>query len=171
VSRDVPGPAGPAGPVLLGIQGTAAAEEALRYAFAEADQRGVGLIALLTGSVPAEDSVTRSDLVRRWAEKYPEVPVTITIRRGIDPAVVVAAASHGCGLLVLQQPSDPVAAALAEALIRRAHCPVAVAPDLGPLDRTGPGRAGEPFPGTIGPVRTDAGRAVMDRDDSSGGRP
>ncbi|GAA3950225.1 hypothetical protein [Actinoplanes auranticolor] len=128
MTRDVTGPAVPVGPVLLGVHGTAA-EEALRYAFAEADHRGVELIAVLTGAVPREDSVRQCDLVQRWAEKYPEVPVTTTVRRGLDPAVVIAAASHGCGLLVVQHPADPAAAAVVDALAHRAHCPLVVAGD------------------------------------------
>jgi hypothetical protein len=106
-----------------------AAEEALRYAFAEADHRGVELIAVLTGAVAREDSVRQADLVQRWAEKYPEVPVSTTVRRGLDPAVVIAAASHGCVLVVVQRPEDPAAAAVVDALTHRAHGPVVVAGD------------------------------------------
>ncbi|MEU8233168.1 universal stress protein [Actinoplanes sp. NPDC048967] len=126
MSRDEPGPAGPAGPVLIGIHGIVTADEALRCAFAEADRRGVPLTVVLTGATPWPDSVDQSELVRLWAEKYPEVPVTTTIRRGLDPAVVIAASSHGCGLLVVQRPADPAAAAVVDALSRRAHCPVVV---------------------------------------------
>jgi hypothetical protein len=126
VSRDVTGPAGPAGPVLVGVHGAAAADEALRYAFAEADHRGVPLTAVLTGTAPWPGSGDQSELVRLWAEKYPEVPVTITIRRGLDPAVVIAAASHGCGLLVVPRPTDAGTAAVVDAVSHRAHCPVVV---------------------------------------------
>jgi hypothetical protein len=45
--------------------------------------------------------------------------------------VVLAAASHGCGLLVVQQPSDPATAAWVDALTRRARCPVQVAVEAG----------------------------------------
>jgi hypothetical protein len=123
----VEGPAGPVGPVLVSLHGTAPADEALRYAFDEAEHRGVGLLAVLTGDVPQEDGDLQCDVMRRWAEKFPAVTVRSTVRRLIDPAVVLAAASDGCGLLVVQQPADPGTAAWVTALSRRARCPVAVA--------------------------------------------
>ncbi|MFI7542524.1 universal stress protein [Actinoplanes sp. NPDC049599] len=126
MSVQVQGPAGPVGPVLVGVLGAAPAEEALRYAFAEADDRAVGLLVTLTGEVPAEDGVRQADLVQRWSEKYPGVPVTTSVRRGLDPAVILAAASRGCGLLVVQRPTRAAAAALVDAVSRRAHCPVVV---------------------------------------------
>jgi hypothetical protein len=131
VSPDTQGPAGPVGPVLVGVHGTVPAEEALRYAFAEADHRGVALRVVLTGDVTPQDSAHQSDLVSRWAEKYPGVPVTTTMRRHLDPAVVLAAASHGCGVLVVQQAADRVAAAWIGAVARRAGCPVVVAGEAG----------------------------------------
>ena len=126
MSRDVQGPAGPAGPVLVGVLGVAPVEEALRYAFDEADDSGVGLLVMLTGEAPDEDSVQQHDVVRRWSEKYPRVPVATSVRRRLDPAVILAAASRGCGQLVVQQPATPAAAVLVDALSRRAHCPVVV---------------------------------------------
>ena len=130
--RHTEGSAGPAGPVLVGVHGAAPAEDTLRYAFAEAEHRGVELLVILTGEVPQVDSDLQTDAVRRWAEKYPQVPVRATTRRRLDPAVVLAAASHGCGLLIVPQPSDPGTAAWVDALCRRARCPVAVAGTLDP---------------------------------------
>ncbi|GAA3336536.1 hypothetical protein GCM10020358_29580 [Amorphoplanes nipponensis] len=126
MSRDVQGPAGPVGPVLTGILGAAPAESALRYAFAEADHRGAELIVTLTGEVPPEDRAHQLDVVRRWADKYPGVRCTTAVRRRIDPAVVLVAASRACALLVVEQATDPAGAALVDAVSRRAHCPVVV---------------------------------------------
>jgi hypothetical protein len=126
VFRDLRGAAEPAGPVLVGVLGTAPAEEALRYAFAEADHRGVMLLVVLTGEVPPEHRVSQRDAVQRWAEKYPAVHATTTIRAHLDPAVVLAAASHGCALLAVEQPSEPAGTALVQALRHRCHCPVVV---------------------------------------------
>jgi hypothetical protein len=129
VSRDLRGPAEPAGPVLVGVLGTAPAEEALRYAFTEADHRGVALLVVLTGEAQHEDRVSQSDAVQRWAEKYPAVHATTTVGPHLDPAVVLVAASRGCSLLAVQQPSDPAGTALVDALQHRSHCPVVVCAD------------------------------------------
>lgn len=117
----------PIGPVLVGVLGTAPAEAALRYAFAEADHRGAGLLVILAGEVSPEDDADQVEVVRRWAEKYSDVAVTTSIRHRIDPAVVLAAASHGGGLLVVQHPEDTATAAVVDAVSRRARCPVVVA--------------------------------------------
>jgi len=126
---DVRGPADPAGPVLVGLLGAAPAEAALRYAFAEADLRGTGLVVTLTGDVPPEDAAQQLEVVRRWSEKYPDVPVTTAIRRRIDPAVTLVAASGAGALLVLERAADPAGAALVGAVSRRARCPVVVTGD------------------------------------------
>ncbi|MCA2218981.1 hypothetical protein [Jidongwangia harbinensis] len=126
MSRDTQGPAGPVGPVLIGVLGAAPAEEALRYAFDEAGRRAAALLVLLAGDEPGDGGVGHDDMVQRWSEKYPDVHVTITVRRRLDPAVVLAALSRDCGLLVVAQPADPAGTALVGALSRRAHCPMVV---------------------------------------------
>jgi hypothetical protein len=110
----------------MGFLGAGQQEEALRHAFAEADDRGAALRVLLTGDVPADDEARQTDLVHRWSEKYPDVPVTTAVRRGLDPAVILVAAARDCGLLIVQQPASPAAAALVAAVSRRARCPVVV---------------------------------------------
>jgi DNA-binding transcriptional LysR family regulator len=127
VSRETTGPAGTAGPVLVGVIGTAPAEAALRHAFDEADRRGARLRVVATGAVPALSDTHFCDLVDRWAEKYPGVTVETRIRRAVDPALILAAASAGCALLVVSQPLDVGSSALVDALSRRAHCPVVIA--------------------------------------------
>jgi hypothetical protein len=117
----------PTGPVVTGFLGTAPAEAALRYAFGEADHRGVALLVILTGVVPPGEDACQLEVVRRWAEKYTDVAVTTSIRRRIDPAVVLTAASRGVGLLVVQQPENTATAAVVEAVSRRARCPVVIA--------------------------------------------
>jgi ABC-type glycerol-3-phosphate transport system substrate-binding protein len=116
-----------AGPVLVGVVGAAPAEAALRHAFDEADRRGAALLVVATGAAPVPPNTDLQDLVDRWAEKYPGVTVETRVRRTVDPALVLAAASAGCALLVVPPPSDVGSSALVDALSRRAHCPVVIA--------------------------------------------
>ena len=131
--RAVGVPVGAGGPVLAGILAAAAAEDVLRRCFAEARHRGVGVRVLLGGPVTAagEDAQV-GDLVDRWADKYPDVPVTVAARRGLDAAITLTAATRRCGLVVVAEPTDTHDAAVVQALARRAHCPlVVVTPHLG----------------------------------------
>jgi len=139
--RTTVGPAEVAGPVLAGIMAAATAEDVLRCCFAEAGRREVGVRVLLAGPVPeAGVDVLVGDLVDRWAEKHPAVPVTVEVRRGLDAAITLTAATLHCGLVVVAEPADAQEAAVAHALARRAHCPLVVAPPhLGPVEvRPGP---------------------------------
>lgn len=121
-------PTGLDGPVLAGLIGASPAEAALRRAFAEADRRGVALRVILAGTAPAEEDRHLGDLIERWSEKYPGVPVRAMTRRGIDAAVTLTAASRGCALLITQRPADANSSLLVTALSRRACCPVVVVP-------------------------------------------
>ena len=97
----------------------------LRSAFSEAQRRGVAVRVVIAGSPAAAGSdVFLFDLVERWAEKYPGVSVATSVRRGVDAAVVLSAATRGCGLAVMPQPADTNTAAVLQALSRRAHCPL-----------------------------------------------
>jgi DNA-binding transcriptional LysR family regulator len=110
-------------PVMVGIVGSAPAEMALRTAFAEADRRGVAVRVVVAGTV---DDVFLDDLVARWAEKYPGVRVTTQVRRRIDAAVTLVAATRACAVAFVPAAADPVTSAVVRALSRRAHCPVRV---------------------------------------------
>ena len=122
----------PDGPVLAGLIGSAPMEATLRRAFSEADERHAGLLVILTGVAEPDDDRQMHELVDRWSEKFPDVPVRSGIRRGIDAAVTLAAASRGCGLLVTQEPGDGTSEALVNALSRRACCPVVMAHTAAP---------------------------------------
>jgi hypothetical protein len=132
--RRDPGPAcAAAGPVLAGILAARPAEDVLRCAFAEAQRRDVALHVLLAGpaSAAGEEILVR-DLVDRWAEKYPAVPVTVSVRHDVDAAITLTGASRRCGLVVVAEPADSHDAAVVQALSRRARCPLMiVAPDHG----------------------------------------
>lgn len=129
MSSGVSGSVDLTGAVLVGVVGVTPAEAALRYAFAEADRRRVALHVAAVGAASAEADAHLRDLVERWAEKYPGVPVTTRVRRTVDAAVVLVAGSGAVDLLVVQQPSDAASSALVDALCRRAHCAVVVAGD------------------------------------------
>jgi len=128
MSRRVTGPAAAAaGPVLAGILAVRSAEDVLRCAFAEAERRDVALRVLAAGLSPtAGEDVHVRDLVDRWAEKYPAVPVTFSRRHNIDAAVTLVGASRCCGLVVVAEPVDGHDTAVVQALARRAGCPMMV---------------------------------------------
>ena len=110
------------GPVLAGILAVRTAEEVLRLAFDEAQDRGVPVRVLAT-----VDEADLPDIVERWSGKYPEIPVTVCIRRAIDPAITLTAATRSCCVAVLPHPTDAYATALVGAVARRSGCPVVVA--------------------------------------------
>ncbi|HEU5107489.1 MAG TPA: hypothetical protein VFT95_02840, partial [Micromonosporaceae bacterium] len=109
----------------------------VEFGFAEAALRGAPLIAMHiwphgTGRADAEGGFL--NLLENWSGKYPDVPVELAVRHGLDPAIVLAAASRSACLAVVGAPCEPAGArrvspnsALA-AFIDRAGCPVAVVP-------------------------------------------
>lgn len=127
MSQVAPGSASSEGPVLLGVIDAGPEEAAIGRAFAEADDRGVALVVVLTAAVPAGEDRAAAELIERWSQKYPGVVVTTSVRRDIDAVVTLAAASRGCAILVVREPSSVRSGALVRALSRRACCPVVVA--------------------------------------------
>ena len=133
------------GPVVVGVDGSAAAENALGAAMAEADLRQVPVIAVFAHPkldptvVPkhrpyVQDDVDRHELfdsaVQRWRDRFPAVKVDLTLVEGgaakalIDASataqlVVVGSRGHGgfAGLLL---------GSVGRHLLHHAHCPVMV---------------------------------------------
>ncbi|MFI7680411.1 universal stress protein [Actinophytocola sp. NPDC049390] len=137
------------GPVVVGVDGTPASAAAIEFAFAEADARGTGLVAIHTwtdllvetafaGGAAALDF---SPLAQRaeevlgerlagWREKYPDVPVTryvgrerasrALLRHAKDAGLVVVGSRGRGGFRGLLLGST------SQALLRHAPCPVAV---------------------------------------------
>ncbi|MFJ8142345.1 universal stress protein [Streptomyces sp. NPDC096013] len=143
------------GPVLLGLEGDDD-EDAALYAFQEAERRGVPLSVLhswthrhVTPELPsllpamspgqeqlaqqgrAEDSVTRFSLAR-LSERHPVVRVeNRTVRTG--PAHALLEATRDCALVVVgahhrTHRFGPRLGPVANTLLHRSHCPVAVVP-------------------------------------------
>ncbi|GIF01765.1 hypothetical protein [Paractinoplanes rishiriensis] len=129
------------GTVTAGILTVDSAEDVVRHGFAVAQDHGVALhVLLMEQAANVLPTGELTDLIERWAEKYPQVPVTVSVRAGIDAAIVLAAASRRCGLLVLAAPHGARETGVFRAVRRRARCPLSVAK----ADPGGGGAAGEP---------------------------
>ncbi|GAB1516742.1 universal stress protein [Actinophytocola sp. KF-1] len=143
------------GPVVVGVDGTAASEAAIEFAFAEADARNVDLVAVhawtdllvetaFAGGAAALDfsplaqqaEEVLGERLAGWREKYPDVRVTryvsrerasrALLRHAEEAALVVVGTRGRGGFRGLLLGST------SQALLRHAPCPVAVV-------RTAPG--------------------------------
>jgi nucleotide-binding universal stress UspA family protein len=118
------------GPVLVGL--TAPDEDGtLAFAFAEASLRGVAVHAIHTSGAGEPAGV---EILDRWSEKYPAVPVSHRRMPGVDPGIALVAASHRAQLLIIGVSARPDAApvssgSLIHAVLRRSACPVVAVPD------------------------------------------
>jgi len=115
-------------PVLLGLVGPPS-DDVVAFAFAEASLRGAALHALTFdgardggGDGDGVGSGDAADPLAAWAEKYPDVALSQAVRRGVDAAVALTAASRSAQLVVVG------AGGVVNALAHRAGCPVAVVP-------------------------------------------
>ncbi|MFG1605195.1 hypothetical protein [Actinoplanes sp. NPDC049265] len=115
--------------IVAAVIGPAPADPVLRAALIEADRRRLPVVVLGVGAATPSDEVALDDQVRRWAEKYPDVTVTVFIRRQLDAAVTLVAASRTAELLVADPSGGPAAAAVVRAVRHRAGCPVTVVQD------------------------------------------
>lgn len=135
VMRPPGGPGAPVAdaPVVVGVDGSSSGSDVVGFAFDEAKQRGVPLVAVHAtrdpGPVAAPADVL-ADALAGWAEKYPEVPLIPTVRP-MDPAPALIDASREAGLVVVGNRGHGGFARLllgsvSQALIGHAACPVAV---------------------------------------------
>ncbi|MEV5408795.1 universal stress protein [Thermopolyspora sp. NPDC052614] len=136
----------PRGEVVVGIDGSAANEQVLRFAFAEASLRGVRLRAIHAwrpfevggGFAPASDDLAGEQGERRllgeaitgWSERYPDVKVIEETVRG-HPADVLRHAAEGSDLLVVGSRghgglTGMLLGSVSQAVLQHATCPVAV---------------------------------------------
>ncbi|CNF99122.1 UspA domain-containing protein [Mycobacterium tuberculosis] len=134
------------GPVVVGVDGSAASLEALGLAFAEAALRGAELAAVVawpsdadTGGAPLVDAdalreVARerlAGLVAPWRERYPQVPVRTEVFIG-PPREVLLGAAKDARLLVVGSRGlggfrGLLLGSVSNAVLQHAACPVAVA--------------------------------------------
>ncbi|MEJ3653271.1 universal stress protein [Actinomycetes bacterium KLBMP 9759] len=139
-------PRDPELPVVVGVDGSEAAERALEFAFATADAWSAPLLAVhvrpasdrdpttahavLRGSAedPAEE--TLAEQVARWSDKYPDVGVASIVARGRIAHCLLARAKAAQLVVVGSRGRRPAAAAVlgsvSAALVHRSPCPVAV---------------------------------------------
>jgi nucleotide-binding universal stress UspA family protein len=134
-------------PVLVGVACAPGDDAVVEFAFEEASSRGAPLLAahIWPGSVYAEDrrigrgfgfALARDeadrmlvDTLRPWSEKYPQVPVRRMVRHGLDVPVSLTAASRSAQLVVVgSRGSDDTLLCVAQVVVHRAGCSVAVVP-------------------------------------------
>jgi hypothetical protein len=122
------------GPVVAGILAVASAEDVLRHGFEAAGDRDVPLHVLVAGAAAVAGPAGEvHQVIERWSEKYPAVPVTVSVHAGLDAAIVLAAATHDGGLLVVAETHSLREDAIIRAIRRRVHCPLAVTRSRHPL--------------------------------------
>ncbi|MEU5990017.1 universal stress protein [Spirillospora sp. NPDC047418] len=134
------------GPVVVGVDGSAASLEALGLAFAEAGLRGAELLAVVAwpadagpGGAPLVDAEALREVARErlgrlvepWRERYPAVPVRTEVFIG-PPREVLLAAARDARLLVVGSRGlggfrGLLLGSVSNALLQHAACPVAVA--------------------------------------------
>lgn len=139
-----------AAPVLLGADGSTGAEPAIGSAFQAAAERGCGVVAVRVYQIPApkwDDRVDPLDYnlerlqevehleLRRaiapWRDKYPEVPVEMSVRLG-EPADLLTAMSAAASLVVVGTRghggfTGMLLGSVGQKLLHHAHCPVMIA--------------------------------------------
>ena len=130
--------------VVVGVDGSAASEQAVAFAFEEAALWEAGLVAVevirsrhteALGDAP-ERSVDLSEALAGWGERFPGVRVRHEVLRG-HPATTLARSAVGTRCLVvgfrgLGGFRGLVLASTSRALVHRAPCPLVVAPSSSP---------------------------------------
>ena len=146
VLRGVTGPVGPAGRIVVGVDGSPSSELAVRFAFTRAQQTGRGLTAAHMWHAPAgrvdlrwsvgreqaekEAQALLADRLVPWRERYPEVDVVEKTARG-NAAAVLIGESAGAELLVVGSHGRGgfgglLLGSVSHAVLHHARCPVAV---------------------------------------------
>ncbi|MEU1205222.1 universal stress protein [Nocardia sp. NPDC005825] len=136
------------GPVVVGVDGSRIGDAALGAAFAEASERGTGLVAVhawsdwdtgqfageamlaVTGDLEGVETAVLAERLAGWQEKYPDVAVTREVclagpadrlRELSKTAQLVVVGNRGRGGFV-----GLLLGSTAHSLVQRAHCPVMV---------------------------------------------
>ena len=134
--------------VVVGVDGSALSTAAIGYAFARAADRGIPLTVVHVcpsraqgaqvppwrtddpaAAVEREQAATAEE-VAGWSEEFPDVRVRRHVLRG-DPAAALVDHSRGAELLVVGSRgfggmSGRLVGSVSQAVLGRAHCPVAV---------------------------------------------
>jgi nucleotide-binding universal stress UspA family protein len=143
-----------AGPVIVGVDDTPAANHALAAAFEEAAQRGCPLVAVRayptplpiwtvgvpplaydTEAVKRETARDLESTLVGWREKYPTVPVETLVDPGSAARALVDVSGKAGLVVVGSRGHIAVVGALVGSvglqLLHHAHCPVLIAPGSG----------------------------------------
>ncbi|WP_059006467.1 universal stress protein [Streptomyces specialis] len=143
----------PDGPIVLGVDGSAAGDEAVGFAFDEADSRGAGIVALHAwtpwdapmpppgdpsapfanepGALAEHEARLPAEALAGWCAKYPDIRVEHRVVRA-DAREALIEASAAAQLVVVGTRGRGGFAGLllgsvSQALLHHAHCPVVVA--------------------------------------------
>jgi nucleotide-binding universal stress UspA family protein len=143
------GEPGPAGRIVVGVDGSVLSAEATGYAFEQAAQRGRGLTVLhawdarVYGSgfamgalvdtwseLEEEQQDITSAVIARWTDKYPDVDVRTQVIQG-RPAEILIDSSAGAELIVVGSRGRGgfrglLLGSVSRNVLHRGHCPVAV---------------------------------------------
>jgi nucleotide-binding universal stress UspA family protein len=141
-----------AGPVLLGVDGSPAGEDAIDFAFAEAAMRGTGIVALhawtpwntpvpppqdptmpyarAPGELARTEERMAAEAIAGRCERYPGVTVEVKVVRGGTREALIEE-SRTARLLVVGARgrggfTGLLLGSVSQALLHHAHCPVAV---------------------------------------------
>jgi nucleotide-binding universal stress UspA family protein len=142
------------GHVVVGVDGSQASTPALGYAFAYAASTGSSLTAIHTWwweplegvslgepwigdwtQIANQEAAVVSELLARWSQRYPDVPVRSHVVRG-DPVVELLDQSDGASLLVVGSRGRGgfvglLLGSVSRRILKRATCPVAVVRSAG----------------------------------------
>ena len=125
-----------AGPVLVGIDGSARGEQVLQFAFEAAAHRRTELLVLAVEE-PGKDEEdddpgpppSPEAAIAGWRQKYPGVTVRVRNLRG-DPARLLIEAAQHAALLVVgtrgERPSAGLLGPVCLGVLQHAPCPVAI---------------------------------------------
>jgi len=140
-----------AGPVVVGVDGSAANEAAVGFAFDSANRRGATLLAVHAWSHPAstvtadmmelvydraavqaDEERQLADALARWQMQYPDVTVIRSVSRAGASKALVEASSDSQLVVVGARGRGGLAGLLlgsvSQAVLHHAACPVAVVP-------------------------------------------
>lgn len=136
--------------IVVGVDDSDGAQDALALGFELASDRGVGVTAVHAwhavgthgpgvalpmprdfGAQLAEENHLLGNRLERWQKKYPDVPVTPEVIPGHPASVLTHASEHATLVVVGSRRRGPLGAMLlgsvSQAVLHHARCPVAVA--------------------------------------------
>ncbi|WNI26140.1 universal stress protein [Streptomyces sp. ITFR-16] len=129
--------------LVVGVDGSEAAQGALALAFEEADLRGCALRVVAVWQPPVfswrrrdpdldDERRLLSETVAGWAGKYPDVPLRHEVVAGPPVEVLADAAEHALAVVVGRRGQGGYSGmrlgSVVHGLLHRAHCPVITVP-------------------------------------------